>query len=204
MGAKSPKGEAGNEREARRRGRGGRGTRRCWAAAWPAASSAAAHRRGPLPQRGQPRTRPMAVPAVTPPSERDCQSRPGGPPAPGILSTRKVGRAFESRSGRRYHFGTPPPLRRDPTSRAPICSQTGVGSGWSARSRSDQGSASLPADWAGTRSPSGRGRSGGRSYDSCPLSRTSLVGVPAEKYRSSWTPYGSRYQPWARTSTLPW
>jgi hypothetical protein len=30
------------------------GTRRCWAAAWPAASSAAAHRRGPLPQRGQP------------------------------------------------------------------------------------------------------------------------------------------------------
>jgi hypothetical protein len=44
-----------------------RGTRRFWAAAWPAASSAAAHRRGPLPQRRQPRTRPLAVPAVTHP-----------------------------------------------------------------------------------------------------------------------------------------
>ena len=137
-------------------------------------------------------------------TERDCQSRPGEPPAPGTLSTRKVGRAFESRSGRRYHLGTPPPTRRDPPVPAPIRSQTGVGSGWSARSRSDQGSASLPADWAGIRSPSGRGQSGRGSYDSCPLSRTSLVGVPAEKYRSSCTPYGSRYQPWARTSTLPW
>ena len=52
-----------DEREARRRGGGWEGaTRRCWAAAWPAASSAAAHRRGPLPQRGQARTRPPAVP----------------------------------------------------------------------------------------------------------------------------------------------
>jgi hypothetical protein len=54
-----------DKREARRRGRGGRGTRRWQAAAWPAASSAAAHRRGLLPQRGQPRTRPLAVRAVT-------------------------------------------------------------------------------------------------------------------------------------------
>ncbi len=44
-----------------------RGTRRCWAAAWPAASSAVAHRRGPLPLCGQPRTCPLAVPAVTHP-----------------------------------------------------------------------------------------------------------------------------------------
>ena len=41
------------------------GTHRCWAAAWPAAFCAAAHRRGPLPPRGQPRIRPLAVPAVT-------------------------------------------------------------------------------------------------------------------------------------------
>jgi hypothetical protein len=34
---------------------------------WPAASSAVAHRRGPLPPRGQPRTRPSAVPAATHP-----------------------------------------------------------------------------------------------------------------------------------------
>jgi hypothetical protein len=54
-----------NEREARRQGRGGRGTRRCWATAWPAASCAAAHRRGPLPSRGRPRTRLAVVPAVT-------------------------------------------------------------------------------------------------------------------------------------------
>jgi hypothetical protein len=37
------------------------------ALAWPAASRAAAHRRGPLPPCGQPRTRPLAVPAVTHP-----------------------------------------------------------------------------------------------------------------------------------------
>jgi hypothetical protein len=63
-----------DEREARRRGRGGRGIHRWWAAARPAASSAAAHRRGPLPQRGQPRTRPLAVPAATHPGDRACKS----------------------------------------------------------------------------------------------------------------------------------
>jgi hypothetical protein len=46
---------------------GVRGTVHWWAAAWPAASSAAAHRRGPLPPRGQPRTRPQPVLAVTHP-----------------------------------------------------------------------------------------------------------------------------------------
>jgi hypothetical protein len=63
----SPGPGSGIDREARCRGQGWRGTRRCWAAAWPAASCAAAHRRGPLPQRGQPHTRPLAVPAVTHP-----------------------------------------------------------------------------------------------------------------------------------------
>ena len=65
---------------------GGRGTRRCWAAAWPVASSAVAHRRGPLPQRGQPRTRPLPVTAVTHPSVRACQSCRAVLLAPGILS----------------------------------------------------------------------------------------------------------------------
>jgi len=75
-----------DEREARRRGRVEGGARRWEAAAWPAASSAVAHRRGLLPPRGQPRTRPLAVPAVTHSGDRACESRPGGPPAPGILS----------------------------------------------------------------------------------------------------------------------
>jgi len=66
------------------------GTRRRWAAACPAASSAAAHRRGPLPPRGHPRTRPLAVPPSRTPGDRACKSQPGGPPAPGILSPRKL------------------------------------------------------------------------------------------------------------------
>ena len=41
-----------DKRKARRRGQG---NLRYWAAAWPATSSAPAHRRGPLPPRGQPR-----------------------------------------------------------------------------------------------------------------------------------------------------
>ena len=52
---------------------GRRGTRRWQAAAWPAASSAAAHRRGPLPPPGQARTRPLVVLAVTPPGDRACK-----------------------------------------------------------------------------------------------------------------------------------
>jgi len=63
-----------NQREARRRGEGGRGTHRWQTAAWPAAFSAVAHRRGPLPPRGSPRTRPLAVPAVTHPGDRACKS----------------------------------------------------------------------------------------------------------------------------------
>jgi hypothetical protein len=62
MGRGSSAGSGVNQREARRRGEGGRGTRRWQAAAWPAASSAAALRRGPLPPRGHPRTAPLAVP----------------------------------------------------------------------------------------------------------------------------------------------
>jgi len=38
--------------------------------------------------------------------------------------------------------------------------------------------------------------SGGGSYDSCPPSLTSFVGMPSpETQRSSWIPYGSRCQP---------
>jgi len=66
-------GSEGDEREARRRGQGwghpaslGGSLARCL--------SAAAHRRGPLPQRGQPRTRPLAVPAVTHPRWPRLQS----------------------------------------------------------------------------------------------------------------------------------
>jgi hypothetical protein len=79
------------------------GARRSQAAAWPAASSASAHRRGPLPPRGQPRTGPLAVPAVTQPSDRACKSQPGGPPAPGSLTPRKdhnQGRTSSLRCGR--------------------------------------------------------------------------------------------------------
>ncbi len=47
------RGSSGGFRRWRHVGSGN--TRRWWAAAWPAASSAAAHRRGPLPQRGLPR-----------------------------------------------------------------------------------------------------------------------------------------------------
>ena len=66
------------------------GTRRWWAAAWPAASSAAAHRRGPLPQRSQPRTRPSDAPAVTHPLvAAPARAIPGGPPAPDSLTLRK-------------------------------------------------------------------------------------------------------------------
>jgi len=46
-------------------------------AAWPAVSSAAAHRRGPLPPRGQPRTRPLAAPAVRYPRRSRLQELTG-------------------------------------------------------------------------------------------------------------------------------
>jgi hypothetical protein len=74
LGAGSPERERVSEREARRWGQGWRGTRRWQAAAWPAASSAAAHRRGPLPPRGQPRTRPLAVPPSRTHGDRACKS----------------------------------------------------------------------------------------------------------------------------------
>jgi hypothetical protein len=75
-----------------------RGTRRCWAAAWPAASSAVAHRRGPLPLCGQPRT----CLAVVPPSRipggraaawRQCRMR-GRDRRPGALGTSRANYAF--------------------------------------------------------------------------------------------------------------
>ena len=79
----SARGTGSGQPEARRRGQGLKGARRWWAAAWPAASSAAAHRRAPLPPRSKPRTRPLAVSAVTPPGRRTCGGWPSGPPAPG-------------------------------------------------------------------------------------------------------------------------
>jgi hypothetical protein len=101
MSAGSP---AGSGRTSGRPAAGAEGgTRRWQAAAWPAASSAAAHRRGPLPPRGQPRMRPWAVPAITLPGGRACESRPGGPPAPGSLTPRKdhnQGRTSSLRCGR--------------------------------------------------------------------------------------------------------
>jgi hypothetical protein len=45
-----------------------------WAAARPTASSATAHRRGPPPPRGQPRTRRLAVPPSRTPGGRACKS----------------------------------------------------------------------------------------------------------------------------------
>jgi hypothetical protein len=97
-------GEQMIEREARRRGRGGRGTRRWQAAAWPAASRAAAHRRGPQPQRGQPRTRQLAVPAVThPPVTAPARASRAVLPRRAIVPPRKdhsQGRTSSLRCGR--------------------------------------------------------------------------------------------------------
>ncbi len=90
LGADHWRGRRVDEREARSRGRGDGGTRRCWAAAWPAASCAAAHRRGPLPPRGQPRTRPLASPPSRTPMTAPAKSWPGGPPAPGVGSVVKT------------------------------------------------------------------------------------------------------------------
>ena len=48
-----------------------------------------------------------------------------------------------------------------------------------------------------------RARVGGGSYFSMPASLTSFVGLPAEKYRHSWTPNGSGCQPWAWLNVSP-
>jgi hypothetical protein len=98
----SPKRSEWNEREAVAGGVE-RGTRRCGAAAWLAASSAAAHRREPLPSRGRPRTRAGGVPPSRTPGDRACKSQPSGPPAPGTLTPRKdhnQGRTSSLRCGR--------------------------------------------------------------------------------------------------------
>lgn len=76
--------------------------------------SAAAHRRGPLPPRGQPRTCPVVVPAVTHPGSRACKSQPGNPPAPGTLTPpirEDVGvwKPIDSRRHARLPVGTSTP-----------------------------------------------------------------------------------------------
>jgi len=55
------------EREGRRRGKDGRGHSPLAGGRLARCLSAVAHRHGPLPPRGLPRTRPLAVPAVTHP-----------------------------------------------------------------------------------------------------------------------------------------
>ena len=73
-------------------------------AAWPAASSATAHRRGPLPAPPLPRT--AASPATrrnAPPGDRACTRGRAVLLAPGILKPRKdhnQGRTSSLRSGR--------------------------------------------------------------------------------------------------------
>jgi hypothetical protein len=93
-----------SNREARRWVKVEGGARRWRAAGWPAASGAAAHRRGPLPPRGQPRTRPLVVPAVThTPVTARARANRAVLPAPGILKPRKdhnQGRTSSLRSGR--------------------------------------------------------------------------------------------------------
>lgn len=53
---------------------GARGNLRYWAAAWPATSSATAHRHGPLPPRGQPRPVRWQSPPSRAPNDRICKS----------------------------------------------------------------------------------------------------------------------------------
>src|SRR5262249_62095553 len=75
----------------------------------------AAHRRGPLPHRGQPRTRPLAVPPSRTPGDRACKSQPGGPPAPGHPVAAKA--PSQGRAGPRPPPPPAPPpanLRRPP------------------------------------------------------------------------------------------
>jgi hypothetical protein len=104
MGADHRSGSEGDEREARRRGRG-----------WKGAPAAAGRQPGPLPLARRrtgaghcrnavsPAPARLAVPAVTHPRWPHLQEQPGGPPAPGILSPRKdqsQGRTSSLRCGR--------------------------------------------------------------------------------------------------------
>jgi hypothetical protein len=78
-------------------------------AAWPAASSAIAHRRGPLPAAPMPRTPPQHAPAVT--------HRGSCAPRAGRAGSSRARCAYRRAKGHRQRAGTPRIVRVDPSTR---------------------------------------------------------------------------------------